>query len=68
MDQFLGGRSPILNIIAIFKIYIEMAKMFGKETAFAIGMIFLGFIFIPILGFGDAKFQGEVPPAAPAAA
>ncbi len=49
---------PIVNIYILFVTYIALAKSFGKETGFGIGLIFLGFIFIPILGFGDAKYIG----------
>ena len=49
---------PIVNIYILFVTYIALAKSFGKETGFGIGLIFLGFIFMPILGFGDAKYIG----------
>jgi len=39
---------------------------YGKTTGFTLGLLFLGFIFWPILGFGDAEYQG--PAAADAAA
>ena len=35
-----------------------MAKSFGKGVGFAIGLILLSPIFIMILGFGDATYQG----------
>jgi hypothetical protein len=57
---------PILNIVAIFKIYIALAKNFGKTAGFGVGMVFLGIIFFPILAFSDAKFSGEAAPAVPA--
>jgi Family of unknown function (DUF5684) len=50
---------PIFYII----ICIDVAKRFGKGGGFAVGLIFLPFIFFPILGFGSAQYQG-----APAAA
>jgi hypothetical protein len=49
---------PLVNIYIIFVIAIAVAKSFGKDTGFGIGLIFLGFIFYPILGFGDAKYIG----------
>lgn len=52
---------PIANIVALFIISIEIAKNFGKDTGFGIGMALLGFIFWPILGFGDAQYQGAEP-------
>lgn len=35
-----------------------LAKSFGKDTGFTLGLIFLPFIFYPILGLGDATYQG----------
>lgn len=49
---------PCVNIVVIFLVYIDLAKAYGKGTGFGIGMIFLPFIFLPILGFGDAEYQG----------
>ena len=49
---------PIVNIYIVFVIMIAIAKSFGKETGFGIGLIFLGFIFWPILAFGGARYIG----------
>lgn len=49
---------PIINLIVAVVVMLDLAKSFGQSTAFAIGLIFLGFIFIPILGFGDAEYVG----------
>jgi hypothetical protein len=49
---------PFVNIYIIFVIMIALAKSFGKDTGFGIGLVFLGFIFFPILGFGDAQYIG----------
>lgn len=38
---------------------IELAKKFGKGAGFGIGIGILPFIFIPMLGFGDAQYQGS---------
>lgn len=48
---------PIFYII----VCIDVAKRFGKGVGFALGLIFLGFIFFPILGFGSAQYQGGAP-------
>jgi hypothetical protein len=37
---------------------VALAAKFGKGVGFAIGLIFLPFIFYPILGFGDAQYSG----------
>ena len=49
---------PLLNIVIGIMVVLELAKSFGKGTGFAIGLLFLGFIFYPILGFGSARYVG----------
>lgn len=49
------GVIPYLNLVPMF----ELAKAFGKESIYGLGIIFLPFIFLPMLGFGDAQFQLE---------
>ena len=44
---------PIVNIVMMIKAYILLAKKFGRGAGFAIGMIFLPMIFIPLLSFYD---------------
>ncbi|MCD8044297.1 MAG: DUF5684 domain-containing protein [Tannerellaceae bacterium] len=56
---------PILNIVYCVKLYIGLAKAFGKGTGFGIGMIFLPFVFVPMIGFGDAEYQQLAPENAP---
>jgi hypothetical protein len=55
---------PLVNLIIGIILCIDMAKSFGKGTGFGIGLAFLGIIFVPILGFGSAQYQG--PSASPA--
>lgn len=65
---FLLFLIPFVNIVAVFVVAIDVAKNFGKSTGFGVGLALLGFIFYPILGFGDARYQGVVagmPPAPP---
>ncbi len=49
---------PCINIVAIILICIDVAAKFGKGGGFGIGLAFLGFIFWPMLGFGDARYRG----------
>ena len=49
---------PFVNIIVAIVLCIDMAKSFGKAAGFGIGLVFLGIIFLPILGFGSAQYQG----------
>jgi uncharacterized membrane protein YhaH (DUF805 family) len=48
---------PCVNFIAAVLIALELAKVFGKSAGFAVGLIFLPFIFYPMLAFGDARYQ-----------
>jgi hypothetical protein len=48
---------PFVNIIIFFMVSINLAQNFGKSTGFGIGLALLGFIFGPILAFGDARYQ-----------
>lgn len=50
---------PIVNIVIAIMLYVNLAKAFGKSTGFAIGLIFLNFIFTLILGFGSAEYVGK---------
>ena len=50
---------PIVNIVIAVMVMIAIAKAFGKGTGFALGLLFLSPIFIPILGFSDAKYIGS---------
>lgn len=38
----------------------NLAKRFGKGVGYTLGMIFLPFIFYPMLAFGDAVYQEDV--------
>jgi hypothetical protein len=49
---------PLVNFIVWIIVAIDLAKSFAKSSGFAVGLIFLGFIFIPILGFGQASYAG----------
>jgi uncharacterized membrane protein YhaH (DUF805 family) len=49
---------PFINFIIGIILCIDLAKSFGKGVGFAIGLILLGIIFFPILGFGSAQYQG----------
>ena len=49
---------PIVNIVMWIIVAIDLSHSFGKGGGFAAGLIFLWFIFVPILAFGDATYQG----------
>ena len=49
---------PIVNYVFIIWTYNMLSKSFGKEEGFTVGLVLLGIVFFPILGFGDAKYLG----------
>lgn len=53
---------PFVNFVAIpvlmIMLYIKLAKAFGKSGGFAVGLLFLNVIFMAILAFSDAEYQG----------
>ena len=55
---------PLVNFIIAIILCIDLAKSFGKGVGFGIGLILLGIIFLPILGFGSAQYQGAAKAAA----
>jgi uncharacterized membrane protein YhaH (DUF805 family) len=48
---------PFVNIIVAIMMSVGVANNFGKGGLFGLGLLLLGFIFYPILGFGDAEYQ-----------
>lgn len=48
---------PILNLVATIVVNLALAAKFNKPPAFAVGLMFLPFIFLLILGFGDSTYQ-----------
>jgi hypothetical protein len=49
---------PIVDIVIQVIVCLNLAKSFGKGAGFAVGLIFLPFIFYPVLGFGGDKYLG----------
>lgn len=49
---------PIVNIVIAIWTMNMISKSFGKDEGFTVGLVLLGLIFWPILGFGDAVYRG----------
>ncbi|RYD73869.1 MAG: hypothetical protein EOP55_16255, partial [Sphingobacteriales bacterium] len=49
---------PCTNIVFGVWLLNLMSKSYGKSEGFTLGLLFLSFIFWPILGFGDARYLG----------
>jgi hypothetical protein len=50
---------PIVNLVIYIIILNGLSKSFGKGSGFTVGLFFLRFIFLPILGFGSSKYIGD---------
>ncbi len=48
---------PIANFIFLIMVFNAIAGAFGKGAGFTVGMIFLPFVFWPILAFSDVKYS-----------
>jgi len=50
---------PCVNIVVSFIVHIALAEKYGKGVGYGVGMTLLPVIFYPLLGFGDAQYQGD---------
>lgn len=48
---------PFVNLFIFISMLARIARAFGKGIGFTIGLIFLPFIFVPILAFSDAEYN-----------
>jgi Family of unknown function (DUF5684) len=51
---------PLANLYVVLGLAFWLSRCFGKSSGFALGMIFLPFIFYPVLAFDDSTYQGPV--------
>ena len=67
---------PGVNLVITVAMMLDLAKVFGKDSAFGCLIVLFPYIMIPILAFGDAKYLGPIaaqppfvtpPPTTPAA-
>lgn len=56
---------PVVNIVPLFVINFTVAERFGKGIWYGLLLVFLPFIGYPLLGFGDATYQGSQQPERP---
>jgi hypothetical protein len=50
---------PLVNVVVLIVLANDLAKAFRKGLGYTLGLVFLGFIFIPLLGFGSDPFVGR---------
>lgn len=49
---------PVAGIIFAIIIWAGVCERFGKGGGYVIGILLLPYVFIPMLGFGSAQYQG----------
>ena len=51
---------PVVNIVFGIIVTHRMSRSFGQGVGFTCGLIFLGFIFYPLLAFGEYQYTALV--------
>ena len=49
---------PLVNIAIYFLAMLSLAKKFGRSELFGVGIAILPIIFLPMLAFGDSRYEG----------
>jgi ABC-type sulfate transport system permease subunit len=49
---------PVVNVVLGVIVIFRLAKVFGHGTGFGFGLLFLSFIFLPILAFDSSSYLG----------
>lgn len=55
---FLGMMVPVVGMFFALYCQFRLAKVFGKDVLYTVGLIFLPFIFYPLLAFGGDEYLG----------
>ncbi len=48
---------PLVNLVVQIMVIFGLARVFGKGAGFGVGLLLFPAIFLPILGFGGARYQ-----------
>jgi hypothetical protein len=64
---FVGGFIPVIgficSVVGLILLGMAVGKAFGKDGGFIVGLVLLGIVFYPILGFGSSRYvlDGSAP-------
>jgi len=47
---------PPINVLVSVLMVFDVARVFGKRTGFAFGLLFFSGVFLPLLALGDAEY------------
>lgn len=59
---FLLMLMPWVGVFIVIYVYYKIAQNFEKGVGFTLGLIFLPFIFLPILAYGDSVYLSAETP------
>ena len=48
---------PVVNLFVTGKLFVDLARSFGKGIGWGLGLWILPFVFFPMLGFGGANYR-----------
>lgn len=51
---------PVANIVILIIVAVDLPKAFGKGGGFAVLLILLPYVGLPVLAFGDATYRGPL--------
>lgn len=54
---FLAFFVPVANMVVIVMMCLRLAKAFGQSALVGVAMIFVPFIILPMLAFGDSQYR-----------
>jgi Family of unknown function (DUF5684) len=53
---------PLVNIVIALIVLWDLTKSFAKPAGWFWGLLLLGFVFYPMLGFGESRYAGPAGP------
>ncbi len=55
---FLFLLIPFVNIVFAIIVLNDLAKSFGKDSGYTVGLVLLPIVFVPMLSYGSARYLG----------
>lgn len=49
---------PGINVFFLVLLHFDLARVFGRESGFMLGVIALPWLFLPIMGWDDCRYRG----------
>lgn len=56
---FLGFFIPVINFVVLIVVMYHVSMRFGHGMGYGLGLSFLPFVFLPILGYGSSQYEQD---------